>query len=152
VQWNGPDGYFASDDVSLIDVAWVHEWLANRAYWALGRSYDTVAASIAGSLSIGLYSAETSQVGFARFVTDGATFAWLCDVFVDSDHEGRGLGSFMVESALEHPSLAGVRVVLATAPERTLYRRFGFLPLARPERWMERGPDEDAPTNARAPT
>lgn len=142
MQWNGPDGYLVSDDVSLIDVAWVHDWLANRAYWALGRSYDTVAASIAGSLSFGLYAADATQAGFARCVTDGATFAWLCDVFVHPAHERRGLGSFMVESALAHPRLAGVRVVLATAPERTLYRRLGFVPLARPERWLEREPDQ----------
>src|SRR5579862_4965356 len=81
---------------------------------------------------------DCRQVGFARFVTDRATFAYLCDVFVDPECQQRGLGSFLVETATSHPAVANLQIVLATAPGRTLYRRYGFAPLARPERWMER--------------
>jgi GNAT superfamily N-acetyltransferase len=86
----------------------------------------------------GLYAADGTQAGFARHVTDRATFAWLCDVFVDSAHRGHGLGSFLVRVATEHPDVAGIRQVLSTAPERTLYGQFGFHRLVAPERWMER--------------
>jgi GNAT superfamily N-acetyltransferase len=137
MRWNGPDGFWASDEADLVDVAWVHDWLSNNAYWALRRPFDVVARSIANSLVLGVYSPEARQVGFARFVTDRATFAWLCDVFVDSHRQHAGLGSFLVETAIAHPEVADMRIVLAAAPERTLYRRQGFVTLPKPERWME---------------
>ena len=134
----GPGGYWVSDDRSLIDVPRVHAWISKESYWARGRSYDEMATAIEHSLVFGLYAADGTQAGFARHVTDRATFAWLCDVFVDSAHRGHGLGSFLVQAATEHPDVAGIRQVLSTAPERTLYRQFGFGVLAAPERWMER--------------
>jgi len=136
--WNGPDGYWVSDDADLLDVPRVHEWLSTLSYWARSRPRGTTEKAIAHSLNLGLYGAGGSQVGFCRWVTDGATFAWLCDVFVESAHQGRGLGSFLVEAAINHPALGGVRQVLAAKPGRTLYARQGFAPLAHPERWMER--------------
>src|SRR5258708_38831256 len=74
----------------------------------------------------------------ARFVTDYATFAWLCDVFVDAAHRDRGLGTFLVDTAVGHPDVRGVRQILAAEPGRSLYARFGYGPLAHPERWMDR--------------
>jgi GNAT superfamily N-acetyltransferase len=134
----GPGGYWVSDDRSLIDVDRVHAWISEQSYWARGRSHAVMVAAIENSLVFGLYTADGTQAGFARHVTDRATFAWLCDVFVDREHRGRGLGSFLVQVAAGHPDVATIRQVLSTAPERTLYRQFGFDRLAAPERWMER--------------
>jgi GNAT superfamily N-acetyltransferase len=134
----GPDGYWASDEHALIDAERIHAWISRESYWAEGRPRDVMAKAIQNSLVIGLYSASGTQVGFARFVTDYATFAWLCDVFVDSAHRGHRLGTFLVETAVSHPDVRGLRQILAAEPGRSLYARFGFLQLARPERWMER--------------
>lgn len=138
MKWPGPDGYWASDDRALLDVPRVHAWMSGESYWAAGRSYQVMARSIEHSLSLGLYTASGEQAGYARFVTDRATFAWLCDVFVDTAHRGRGLGVFLVETATGHPDVRDVRQVLMAEPGRQLYRRQGFGELARPERWMER--------------
>jgi GNAT superfamily N-acetyltransferase len=134
----GPDGYWASDDPALIDVDRVHRWISEESYWARGRSYEAMVRAIGNSIVLGLYAADGTQVGFARWVTDRATFSWLCDVFVDAAHRGHGLGSFLVQVAAGLPDIAGTRQVLSTAPERTLYRQVGFDKLATPERWMER--------------
>jgi GNAT superfamily N-acetyltransferase len=138
MRWEGPDGYWASDDRSLIDVRKVHAWMSDESYWAKGRPFDVMARSIENSLVLGLYSAEGVQAGFARFVTDYATFAWLCDVFVDASQRSRELGTFLVETAVSHPDVRKVRQVLMAEPGRGIYRRQGYAPLARPERWMER--------------
>jgi GNAT superfamily N-acetyltransferase len=138
MKWTGPGGYWASDDRALIDVGRVHAWISGESYWAEGRRRDVMARAIETSLVIGLYSADGTQVGVARLVTDYATFAWLCDVFVDTAHRGRGLGTFLVDSAVGHPDVRGLRQVLVAEPGRSLYARFGFRPLAKPERWMER--------------
>jgi GNAT superfamily N-acetyltransferase len=138
MNWPGPDGYWASDERDLIDADRVHSWISGESYWAEGRQRAAMLKGIENSLVIGLYSAGGTQVGFARFVTDHATFAWLCDVFVDSAHRGRRLGTFLVETAVSHPDVRGLRQVLAAEPGRTLYARFGFQQLNRPERWMER--------------
>jgi GNAT superfamily N-acetyltransferase len=132
------DGYWVSDDRSRIDVRRVHAWMSRESYWAAGRSYEVMACSIEHSLALGLYAADGAQVGFARLVTDRATFAWLCDVFVDTAHRSRGLGAFLAEAATSHPDVAGIRQVLMAEPGRSLYRRLGFGLLASPERWMER--------------
>jgi GNAT superfamily N-acetyltransferase len=138
MKWAGPDGYWASDDREQLDLAQVHAWISGESYWAEGRPRDVMERAIENSLVIGLYTADGRQVGFARFVTDYATFAWLCDVFVDAAHRGHRLGTFLVDTAVGHPEMRGVRLILATEPGRTLYARFGFSGLARPERWMER--------------
>jgi GNAT superfamily N-acetyltransferase len=140
VRWDGPDGYWACDDPERIDVAFVAAWLSENAFWARGRPAEVVARSVENSVVIGLFDADGAQVGFARIVTDQATFGWLCDVFVDAEHEGRGLGSFLVESTLAHPFLRGVRLALCAEPGRSLYRQHGFVPLTAPERWMQRDP------------
>jgi GNAT superfamily N-acetyltransferase len=138
MRWPGPGGYWASDDRALIDVGRVHAWISGESYWAEGRPREVMARAIETSLVIGLYSAAGTQVGVARLVTDYATFAWLCDVFVDSAYRGRRLGTFLVDTAVNHPDVRGLRQILVAEPGRSLYARFGFRLLARPERWMER--------------
>jgi GNAT superfamily N-acetyltransferase len=127
-----------SDDPSLIDVLRVHAWISRESYWAVGQTFEVMARSLQHSLALGLFSPEDTLIGFARLVTDRATFAWLCDVFIDAAYRGRGLGSFLVEAATGHPDVAGIRQVLMAHPGRSLYRRVGFDTLERPERWMER--------------
>ena len=135
---DGPDGYWVSDDPALLDVARVHQWMSRDSYWAQGRTLAVMAHAIEHSLSVGLYAPDGTQAGYARLVTDRATFAWLCDVFVDPAHRGHGLGSFLVAQSVGHPDVASIRQVLMAEPGRTLYRRFGFADLAHTERWMER--------------
>jgi GNAT superfamily N-acetyltransferase len=124
-------------DPGRVDLDRVHGWLSEQAYWAKGRERDVVVRSIAGSTNYCVFG-DAGQVAFARVVTDGTTFAWICDVFVDEQHRGRGLGSWMVESVIEDLRVAGVeRVVLATRDAHEVYRRAGFAPLEGPGRWME---------------
>ncbi len=138
MRWEGPDGYWVSDDSSLVDVDLVHGWMSEQSYWANGRTHEVMARSIEHSLVLGLYTAGGEQAGFARLVTDCATFAWLCDVFVAAEHRGTGTGSFLVQTAVGHPDVAGIRQLLMATPGRSLYRRHGFGDLRSPERWMER--------------
>jgi GNAT superfamily N-acetyltransferase len=126
-----------STDRSLLDVAAVHDFLANRSYWAAGIPLDVFCRAIDGSLCFGLYDGGR-QVGFARVVTDGATFAYLCDVFVLESHRGRGLCGWLLECVRAHPALQGLRrFVLVTRDAHGLYDRLGFTPLAEPGRYME---------------
>lgn len=127
-----------STDPKQLDITVVHKYLSIDSYWAQGRTVDTVKRSIENSLNFGLYKAE-QQIGFARVVTDYATFAWLADVFVLDTYRGSGLGKWLVEVILSHPDLQRFRRwVLATKDAHELYRQFGFIELKRPERWMER--------------
>jgi GNAT superfamily N-acetyltransferase len=135
-----------SDDQSLIDVRRVHGWMSTQAYWAMGRSYEAMVRAIEHSLVLGLYATDGTQAGFARLVTDRATFAWLCDVFVDASHRGQGLGTFLVQAASGHPDVTGIRQVLKAVPERSLYRRLGFGDLVDAERWMELPPSPTQPS------
>lgn len=122
-----------------LDLAWLVPALRERAYWALGRPVDTIVRSIEGSLNFGVYWGGR-QVGFARVVTDLATFAWLCDVFIDEGSRSHGLGSWLIETIVADPRLAGLRrFVLATRDAGELYRRHGgFEALPNPERWLAR--------------
>jgi GNAT superfamily N-acetyltransferase len=141
VTWTGagPGGYWVSDDKALLDTERVHAWMSGESYWAAGRTREVTEQSIENSLCVGLYAPDGGdQVGFARVVTDYATFCWLCDVFVDAAHRGSGVGTFLVRATLGHPRVAGLRTVLMAAPGRSLYRRLGFGGLISPERWMER--------------
>lgn len=120
------DGYVISDDPDRVDLDATWGFL-RTAYWSPNVPREVVKASIRNSLCFGLYSPDGSQAGFARTVTDRATFAWLADVFVLEPHRGRGLGVWLVEIVLSHPDLERVRqVILATADAHDLYRRFGF--------------------------
>jgi GNAT superfamily N-acetyltransferase len=125
-----------STDPARIDLRAVHEFLANS-YWARGIPLETVQRSIENSLCFGIYQGNR-QIGFARVVTDRATFAYLADVFVLPDYRGRGLSRWLMECIIAHPDLQGLRRwMLATQDAHGLYRQFGFSPLKAPERWME---------------
>jgi GNAT superfamily N-acetyltransferase len=127
-----------STDDALLDVERVHRWLSEDAYWSLGRSRETVEASLATSVNLGAYDGA-DQVGFLRIVTDRATFAWICDVYVDPVARGRGVGTALMVAADRLLGELGVRrALLATADAHGLYARFGFLPLDEPGRWMAR--------------
>jgi GNAT superfamily N-acetyltransferase len=133
--------YRVSTDPALLDVDLVHRFLSEESYWAKGRSREVVERSIEHSLNFGAYL-DGGQVGFARVVTDRATFAWLADVFVVHEHRGHGVGKLLVEAALGHPELLGIsRWLLGTADAHELYRRYGFRELQRVERFLaiERG-------------
>ncbi len=127
-----------SDDRARLDIAVIHRFLSTETYWATGRDVATVQRSIDNSHPFGVYK-DGNLVGFARVVTDYATFAWLADVFVLSEFRGQGLSKWLVEVILDHPELQGFRRwVLATKDAHELYRKYGFHDLKRPERWMER--------------
>jgi len=117
----------------------VHGFL-QHSYWAAQRPLETVRRSVEGSLNFGLYQAkDRRQVGFARVVTDFATFAWLCDVFIDEAHRGQGLGVWLMETVVEHPELRCMRLwVLGTRDAHGLYEKIGFTPLSAPEKWMQK--------------
>jgi GNAT superfamily N-acetyltransferase len=132
--------FLVSTDPALLDLAVIHDYLSNRSYWAQGRPSEVIQRSIENSLCFGLYESG-KQAGFARIVTDRATFAWLCDVFVLEPWRGRGLSKWLMECILQHPGLQGLRrIVLATKDAHELYRPYGFAPLSAPERFMEKLP------------
>lgn len=126
-----------STDKDRLDVGLVHQFLATEAYWSRGIPRTTVEQAIAGSLCFGGYVDE-GQVAFARVVTDGATFAYLADVFVLPEHRGQGHARTLVTAVMSHPQLQGLRrFMLATADAHRLYEKFGFATPTRPERLME---------------
>lgn len=132
------DGYEASDDIGRLDVDTIHGFL-RTAYWSPGVARDVVERSIEGSLPMGLYAPDGRQAGYARAVTDRATFGYLADVFVLPEHRGRGLSRFLVRALLEHPDLTTLRRwMLATADAHGVYEALGFTPLEDPNRWMTR--------------
>ncbi len=136
-----PDGYEISTDPARLDPALIHRWLSQDAYWALGRSRETQDRAIAGSLNFGvLDSASGAQLGYARVVTDHATFAWLCDVYIAPAARGRGLGTALAAAVRDHLAPYGLRrIMLATADAHPVYAKAGFEPLAVPEKWMVLG-------------
>ena len=130
--------YTISTDRARLDIESIHQFLTTSSYWAQGRTLETVRRSIEHSLNFGIYE-SARQVGFARVITDYATFAWLADVFVVDEHRGRGLGKWLVEVILAHAELRGLRRwLLATKDAHELYRQYGFDALKRPARFMER--------------
>jgi GNAT superfamily N-acetyltransferase len=131
------DGYTVSSDPARLDVDAIHAFLTG-CYWSTGIPRDTVARAVAHSLGFGLYAADGAQVGFVRAVTDRATFAYLCDVYVLDAHRGRGLGEWLVAFALADPALQGLRrMILATRDAHGLYERFGFGPPKWPNAYMD---------------
>jgi GNAT superfamily N-acetyltransferase len=120
------DGYTASNDPARLDVDTIHAFLTG-CYWSTGIPHATVARALAHSLGFGLYAPDGAQIGFVRVVTDQATFAYLCDVYVLDAHRGRGLGEWLVGFALADPALRDLRrLILATRDAHGLYERFGF--------------------------
>ncbi|MEW2388049.1 GNAT family N-acetyltransferase [Streptomyces venezuelae] len=135
-----PDGYEISADVARIDVARVHHWLSTDAYWAIGRPRDKHDTAMAGSLNFGVYDeASGEQVAYARVVTDRATFAYLCDVYVSPDVRGKGIGVALVTEVCAHLEPFGLRrTLLATGDAHGVYEKVGFTALPAPDEWMVR--------------
>jgi GNAT superfamily N-acetyltransferase len=132
-------GFLISTDAARLDLDVIHNFLSTQSYWAEGVPREVVARSIANSLCFGIYE-EARQVGFARVISDYATFAYLADVFVIEAYRGRGLSKALMEAVMSHPHLQGLRRwLLGTADAHGLYRKFGFAEPRYPERQMERG-------------
>ena len=127
--------YEVSADKARLDVGMIARWLSEESYWAAGRTREVTERAIEGSICIGAYAPGGEQACFARVVTDRATFAWLCDVFVLEAHRGHGLARRMVTAALEMPGLERARWVLATEDAHGVYAPLGFEPIE-PGRWM----------------
>lgn len=131
-----PDTILLSDDAARLDVARIHGWLASS-YWSPDIARELVERAIAGSHCLGAYR-DGEQIGFARMISDRATFAWLADVWIDEAARGQGLGRRMVGWFLEHPDYQGLRRIgLTTADAHGVYAALGFHPLKRPDRYME---------------
>jgi GNAT superfamily N-acetyltransferase len=121
------DGYTISTDRARLDIDAIHAFLSTESHWALGIPKDVVARSIAHSVAAGVYAPEGGQIGFARVITDYATFAYLCDVYVLDAHRGRGLGAWLTETLVGLPELQRIRRwTLATKTAHGLYEKFGF--------------------------
>ncbi|MDQ0797404.1 GNAT family N-acetyltransferase [Streptomyces sp. B1I3] len=127
-----------SSDPSRLDTARIHHWLSTDAYWALGRTPEQQERAIAGSLNYGAYDLTSGeQVAYARVVTDHASFAWICDVYVDRAARGHGLGTRLVTAVRDHLTPLGVRrLMLATKDAHGMYAKIGFTPLEAPDMWM----------------
>jgi GNAT superfamily N-acetyltransferase len=150
------EGVLISTEPELLDIDFVCRGL-NNTYWARDRKREVVEESIRNSLCFGVYEKGSGrQIGFARVVTDKATFAWICDVFIDEAHRGRGLGKWLMACVTEHPSVNGSMSILGTRDAHGLYERYGFTRtelMKRPSgrRMADWPPDQAAPRGAREP-
>lgn len=132
------DDRLLTTDKTRIDREWLFAFLSERAYWSPGLPRDVFERALEGSLCFSLWVGD-KQLGFARMITDGATFAYLADVVIDESARGQGLGIWMVGTLLSHPDLQGLRrMMLATSDAHGLYARFGFAAPARPHILMEK--------------
>jgi uncharacterized protein (DUF952 family)/N-acetylglutamate synthase-like GNAT family acetyltransferase len=130
--------YTISTDRTRLDIDCLHEFLSREAYWSVGIPRDVLEKALSNSLCFGLFAPAGDQAGFCRVVTDHATYGYLADVFVLPEHRGLGLGHWLVQCALDHPDLAGLRSwTLGTRDAHALYERFGWS-AADPSRWMSR--------------
>lgn len=127
-----------STDEKRLQIDAIHRFLVEDSYWAKTRTREQTETAIKNSLPFGVYKGE-NIVGFARVVTDYATFAYLGDVFILEEFRGKGLSKWLMETIINHPQLQGFRRwILATADAHTLYEKYGFTGLKYPERWMEK--------------
>lgn len=133
-----------TSDLDRIDLGVVHQWLSTDAFWAIGRTRETVERAAENSLNFGVLDRAGALRGYARVVTDRATFAWVCDVYVDPASRGVGLGVMLARSIVEHlRPLRLKRVVLSTLDAHGVYERVGFIPLPEPHKWMLLGDEGD---------
>ncbi len=129
--------YLVSDDRNILDMDAIHAFLSQQSYWANGISRERLEIAVDHSIPLGLFEGD-KQIGFARAITDRATFAYLADVYVDEAYRGRGLSKLLIEAVLAHPEVQHLRRwILGTRDAHDLYRQFGFVPLEEPLRWME---------------
>lgn len=129
------DRFCISTDKEKMDIDVIHSFLT-RSYWAEGISKEIIRKSVEGALCFGVFEND-KQVGFARMITDKATFAYLADVFIIEEFRGLGLSKWLMEVILAHPDLQGLRrMMLATRDAHELYKKFGFTPLNNVDRWM----------------
>ena len=130
------EGFIFSDDSNLVDANAVHYYLSTQSYWAKGIPLALVQKSIVNSLCFGVYK-DTVQIGFARWITDKATFAYLADVYIEEIHRGQGLSKKLMSLMLFHKDLQGLRrYMLATNDAHGLYSQFGFKAIEHPDRLM----------------
>jgi GNAT superfamily N-acetyltransferase len=135
--WSRGD-YEISTDPARLDIDVTHGFLSTDAYWSPGVPREIVERAVGNSIVFGIYQGR-EQAGLARIVSDRATFAWLCDVFVLPEHRGQGLGKWLMECVIAHPELQGLRRwLLATRDAHGLYAQYGFTALSDPTKWMER--------------
>jgi GNAT superfamily N-acetyltransferase len=132
------DEFTISTDRNRLQTDAIHRFLSEESYWGRNRTKEQTEMAIKNSLPFGVYTGE-NQIGFARVVTDYATFAYLGDVYILEEFRGLGLSKWLMETIVNHPELQGFRRwVLATKDAHTLYEKYGFTPLKHPERWMEK--------------
>jgi GNAT superfamily N-acetyltransferase len=132
------DEFTISTDRNRLQTDAIHRFLSEESYWAQNRTREQTETAIKNSLPFGVYKGE-NQIGFARVVTDYATFAYLGDVYILEEFRGFGLSKWLMETIVNHPELQGFRRwVLATKDAHTLYEKYGFTPLKHPDRWMEK--------------
>jgi N-acetylglutamate synthase-like GNAT family acetyltransferase len=130
-------GFSISTDNNLLDIDLVHNYLDKDSYWANGIPFEKLERSIKNSLCFGVYF-NGKQIGFARVVTDKATFGYLADVFILPEFRKQGLSKWLVQTIMNHPDLQGLRRwSLATVDAHGLYAQFGFTEITNPERWMQ---------------
>ena len=130
------DGYEIDTDPARIDVDLVHHWLSTDAYWALGRERDVVEQSIRASVNFGVHTSD-GMVGYARVVSDLATFGWLADVYVDRAHRGRGIGTWLAGAVRDYFQPYRLkRLMLTTADAHEVYAKVGFRPFPDPHKLM----------------
>jgi N-acetylglutamate synthase-like GNAT family acetyltransferase len=134
------DNFVISTNKSKLQIDRIHKFLSQEAYWCIGVPKSVVEKAIEGSLCFGVYdeSDNTAQIGYARLVTDKATFAWLCDVYIENEYRGEGLSKWLMECLLAHPELQGLRrICLATKDAHKLYEKYGFEVTKSPGNWLE---------------
>jgi GNAT superfamily N-acetyltransferase len=131
------NNFSISTDKNKLDLNYIHQFLT-ESYWAEGIPIEIVQRSVEGAMCFGVYDRE-NQIGFARVITDKATFGYLADVFIDPNYRGKGLSKWLMETIMNHPDLQGFRSwQLATRDAHGLYEKFGFKPLDNPERIMRK--------------
>lgn len=136
-EWQNGE-FTISTDSDRLQIEAIHKFLSEESYWANKRTKEQTITAIKNSLPFGVYKSE-NQIGFARIVTDYATFAYLGDVYILEEYRGQGLSKWLMETIVNHPDLQGFRRwVLATKDAHTLYEKYGFTPLKHPARWMEK--------------
>lgn len=129
--------YSISTEKNRIDLKAVHSFLSTEAYWCIGIPFERVQKAVENSLNFGLYHLDR-QIGFARIISDYATIAYLGDVYVLPEYRGKGLSKWMMETIMTHPELQGLRRwILLTGDAHGLYRQFGWVDVASPDKWME---------------